>query len=279
MGTVLFTKTWVWCGGTQPCQERDGDNQVTQRFFAQGFQTLAPYSSLPASFYYTNDHLGSVREVLDATGTLRTRYDYDAWGQRTKLSGDLDADFGYTGHLHHKQTGLILTHYRAYDPRLARWLSRDPIAESGGINLYGYVLNRPTVAIDPDGRDMVMIVNNSIPSHVMVATGNNQDGYTFHERSIAGYEERSLKNDKELNDYASKRGLGMARWKSCPEQDQKAREAARKHKDRCYLFNGVCTDLVIDAFDASGVKFDDNNRAWDAVDLFTKNKSNADKVH
>jgi RHS repeat-associated protein len=151
LGTVLSTKTWVWCGGTQPCEERDGDNQVTQRFFAQGFQRLAPYSSLPASFYYTQDHLGSVREVLDATGTLRARYDYDAWGQRTKLSGDLDADFGYTGHLHHKPTGLILTHYRAYDPRLARWLSRDPIAEAGGINLYGYVSNNPILWIDPLG--------------------------------------------------------------------------------------------------------------------------------
>jgi RHS repeat-associated protein len=151
MGTVLFTKTWVWCGGTQPCEERDGDNQVTQRFFAQGFQTLASPSSLPASFYYTNDHLGSVREALDATGTLRARYDYDAWGNRTKLSGDVEADFGFTGHLHHKQTGLILTHYRAYDPRLARWLSRDPIAENGGINLYGYVGNNPVANIDPNG--------------------------------------------------------------------------------------------------------------------------------
>jgi RHS repeat-associated protein len=124
---------------------------VTQRFFAQGFQRLAPYSSLPASFYYTQDHLGSVREVVDATGTLRARYDYDAWGNRTKLSGDVEADFGFTGHLHHKPTGLILTHYRAYDPRLGRWLSRDPIAENGGINLYGYVSNNPINATDPLG--------------------------------------------------------------------------------------------------------------------------------
>jgi RHS repeat-associated protein len=174
MGTVLSTKTWVWCGGTQPCEERDGDNQVTQRFFAQGFQRLAPYSSLPASFYYTNDHLGSIREVLDATGTLRARYDYDAWGQRTKLSGDLEADFGFTGHLHHKPTGLILTHYRAYDPRLARWLSRDPIAERGGINLYGYVGNDPINMIDTLGLDRII----SDGGHTTVHVQNESGGWT-----------------------------------------------------------------------------------------------------
>jgi RHS repeat-associated protein len=89
--------------------------------------------------------------VLDATGTLRARYDYDAWGNRTKLSGDVDADIGFTGHLHHKPTGLILTLCRAYDPRLGRWLSRDPIAERGGINLYGCVGNDPVNLRDPTG--------------------------------------------------------------------------------------------------------------------------------
>jgi len=32
------------------------------------------------------------------------------------------------------------------------WLSRDPFAENGGINLYGYVYNDPINYIDPDGQ-------------------------------------------------------------------------------------------------------------------------------
>ena len=28
-----------------------------------------------------------------------------------------------------------------YDPAMGRWLNRDPIAENGGVNLYGFVGN------------------------------------------------------------------------------------------------------------------------------------------
>lgn len=38
--------------------------------------------------------------------------------------------------------------YRAYDPELGRWPSRDPIEEDGGINLYAYVKNSPLSWVD-----------------------------------------------------------------------------------------------------------------------------------
>ncbi|HXG28679.1 MAG TPA: RHS repeat-associated core domain-containing protein, partial [Nevskiales bacterium] len=60
-------------------------------------------------------------------------------------------DFGYTGHFTHHSSGLALAPYRAYDPDLARWLSRDPIGEAGGINLYAYVMGNPVSAVDSLG--------------------------------------------------------------------------------------------------------------------------------
>jgi RHS repeat-associated protein len=50
-------------------------------------------------------------------------------------------------------TGLELALYRAYDPALGRWMSRDPIEEMGpdGPNLYAYVVNNPTYLLDQTG--------------------------------------------------------------------------------------------------------------------------------
>jgi hypothetical protein len=36
-------------------------------------------------------------------------------------------------------------------PSISRWLSRDPLGEYAGINIYGYVLNDPVNGIDPFG--------------------------------------------------------------------------------------------------------------------------------
>ncbi len=41
--------------------------------------------------------------------------------------------------------------YRYYDPLTGRWPSRDPIGEEGGVNLYAFVYNCPTIAVDDAG--------------------------------------------------------------------------------------------------------------------------------
>ena len=53
---------------------------------------------------------------------------------------------------YHADSGLYLTRYRAYDPRAARWLSRDPTGERGGTNLYAYVRGNPVNFKDLLGR-------------------------------------------------------------------------------------------------------------------------------
>jgi RHS repeat-associated protein len=144
-GTVI--KRWIWFNGdAQPAEERDASNAVTRRFYADMGEQIGGIN-----YYYTVDHLGSVRELTDSTGAVRARYAYDPYGRRTKVSGDLEASFGYTGYYQHTPSGLSLALYRAYDARLGRFISRDPIEENGGVNLYAYVYSSPLNSIDPLG--------------------------------------------------------------------------------------------------------------------------------
>jgi RHS repeat-associated protein len=133
-------------------EERDTNGVVTKRFFAQGVQLVTGTNA--GLYYYTRDHLGSIRELTDVGGNIRARYAYDPFGRKTRLSGDLDADFGFGGMLWATEANLYVTHFRAYDPNLGRWLSRDPLrgAEARqGPNLYAYVGNEPVSRSDPSG--------------------------------------------------------------------------------------------------------------------------------
>ncbi|MEW6296088.1 MAG: RHS repeat-associated core domain-containing protein, partial [Candidatus Diapherotrites archaeon] len=70
-----------------------------------------------------------------------------------------------------ENTGLSYYGYRFYVPALGRWLTRDPIGEAGGINLYGFVENDPINKIDPYGLvppckgTWVPVASGSDPSH------------------------------------------------------------------------------------------------------------------
>ena len=85
-------------------------------------------------------------------GTVVARYDYDPYGRSTTVVGTTPTDFNFTGLYRHAKSNLDLAVYRAYDPDLGRWLSRDPIAEDGGLYLYAYVSGDTTNAVDPSGQ-------------------------------------------------------------------------------------------------------------------------------
>ncbi len=143
----IEVKHWIWIG-LNMAEERDADNNVIKRFFAQGEQINGqPY-------LYTRDHLGSVRELVDKVQAVRARYNYDLYGLRSSnliATNQFDADFGFSSHYFHQSSGLYLVTYRAYDPKIGRWLSRDLSGERGGINLYAYVVGNPVNLWDPNG--------------------------------------------------------------------------------------------------------------------------------
>ena len=91
--------------------------------------------------------------MVDAQGEVIGHQDYSAYGSAVAQSG-LMPSVGYAGMWQHHDSGINLTWYRGYQPAAGRWLSRDPIEEEGGLNVFSYVLGNPMKWKDPVGLKM-----------------------------------------------------------------------------------------------------------------------------
>jgi len=137
------TSYYLWCD-SEICQKRDSTQSVVTTYFAQG--------EIHGStvLHYVRDQLGSPREVLDQLGNSVGTLNYGSYGRSVSTSGVLP-DKRYAGMYYHKESGLYLTWYRAYESEAGRWISRDPIGLNGGVNTYAYVGGDPISRIDPLG--------------------------------------------------------------------------------------------------------------------------------
>ncbi|MDB9526004.1 hypothetical protein PN498_08405, partial [Oscillatoria sp. CS-180] len=124
-------------------------------------QILAEETADGAVHWALTDHQGSVRDVIDNSGTILNRIVYDSFGQVTsETNPDFDFRFGYTGRERDEATGLMYYRARYYDPAVGRFLSEDPMGfDAGDANLYRYVFNSPTNYTDPDGQLAIPLVS------------------------------------------------------------------------------------------------------------------------
>jgi RHS repeat-associated protein len=99
------------------------------------------------------DHQGSIRQIVDNTGSLLNQITYDSYGNITNQTNpSVTFRFSYTGREWDGETGQYFYRARYYDARVGRFLSTDPIGfTAGDANLYRYVGNSPINATDPSG--------------------------------------------------------------------------------------------------------------------------------
>jgi RHS repeat-associated protein len=111
-------------------------------------------------YVFTYDANGNVAQVLDlsagsAAAAIAAHYEYGPYGGVVNdLSGYTYAEASpirFSTKYWDAETGLGYWGYRYYSARLGRWLSRDPIGETGGINVLVYSLNNAVDLVDPLG--------------------------------------------------------------------------------------------------------------------------------
>ena len=109
------------------------------------------YTKINGAIYVPQyDAYGNIISYCDAAGNIVASYTYDAFGRTIAQSGAL-ADvfaFRYSTKYFDRETGFYYYGKRYYSPALRRWLTRDPIGENGGLNLYGFSENQAIMAYD-----------------------------------------------------------------------------------------------------------------------------------
>jgi len=101
-----------------------------------------------------NGH-GNIAAIASAnTGAVTATYEYGPFGEVIRATGPMAKvnPFMFSTKFYDWETGLYYYGYRYYNPSTGRWLSRDPVEEKGGRNLYGFTCNNPINGIDKLGQ-------------------------------------------------------------------------------------------------------------------------------
>ncbi len=115
-----------------------------------------------------HDALGSERDAGEGTSLLHARrdeerhfplrgsarrralYEYRPYGGLVTSEGNMAQEnkFRFSCEYMDDELGLIYYNYRHLNPRDGRWISRDPIMEQGGWNLFAFVNNNGIINFD-----------------------------------------------------------------------------------------------------------------------------------
>jgi RHS repeat-associated protein len=95
--------------------------------------------------------MGNIVLATDTNGHEAATYRYTPFGRLTTATGEFKSRYLFSSKEYDDEVGLYYYGYRYYQPDRGRWLTRDPIGERGGQNLYLFVNNNPQWFVDPLG--------------------------------------------------------------------------------------------------------------------------------
>jgi RHS repeat-associated protein len=154
--SVNGTQSWFGYDGQNSYADFNGSGSLTVRYLTgQALDSLYARFDGTNTGWYLDDTLGSVRQVVNTSGTVLDALTYDSYGQILSESNSSNGDrFTYTSREWDSEIGQYYYRARNYNASKGRFISQDP--EGFGahdLDLYRYVANRPQQFQDPSGRE------------------------------------------------------------------------------------------------------------------------------
>ncbi|MFI5365598.1 MAG: RHS repeat domain-containing protein [Candidatus Binatia bacterium] len=151
-GTLM--QGFLYDGQLRIVAELDGASNVVSRFIYGSKPNVPDYMIRGGAMYrIVSDQLGSPRLVVNAAdGSVAQRMDYDEFGNVLVDTSPGFQPCGFAGGLYDRDTTLVRSGARDYDPQTGRWTTKDLVGLGPATaNLYTYLLNDPLNSADPTG--------------------------------------------------------------------------------------------------------------------------------
>ena len=112
-----------------------------------------------AYHFFVTDHLGSVRVVAKADGTIERCYDYEPYGRDLGSNTGPESPTPNPYKFGRKEYDQQTSHYdfgaRLFSPATGRWTTMDPLCEKYySWSPYAYCAGNPVNMVDPEGKDI-----------------------------------------------------------------------------------------------------------------------------
>jgi RHS repeat-associated protein len=145
VGTTTTTYTLdIGTPLTMVIAETTGSSSI---YYLHGLGLVAQTDSTNVE-YLAKDGLGSVRQVLNSSGSVLMSQTFDPYGNLYNRSGTNESGFGWAGE-QADSNGLVFLRARYYNPIQGRFLNTDPSRQE--TNPYQYSNNNPIKFVDPTG--------------------------------------------------------------------------------------------------------------------------------
>jgi RHS repeat-associated protein len=152
-------QTWTLYDGSSPAIDFTGSGSLAMRYLNGPAgdvvdTVLARQAANGTVSWYLPDRLGTIRDLINNSGSMIDHIDYSAFGTQLGESSPSNGDrmMGFAGLVRDAASGLNLAVHRVQTPWTGRWTTRDPIGFSGAdVNLYRYVHNHPYDGLDRTG--------------------------------------------------------------------------------------------------------------------------------
>ena len=121
--------------------------------YQYGLQLISRQAPGGSNSFYDFDLTGNTTAITNSAGAIVNTYSYLPFGEKLSSTGSAGNLFTFSGAsgVLDLGDGLYRMVHRTYSPSLGRFLQPDPTGFAGGLNLYRYADNAPSLLIDPSG--------------------------------------------------------------------------------------------------------------------------------